>query len=103
VKVGSNRLDLADRDIVWKLRIQRLRRTIRGRPALGLDARDLREGMDTGIGSAGDREIAPAGEDAVEGLAHNGFHRPQTRLSCPAAKAGALVLERYFEPHVRRS
>ena len=54
IEVGRNLLDTADRHVVGELGVQRLRRSLRRRSALGFDARHLPEGMDARVCASGD-------------------------------------------------
>src|SRR5919204_1604021 len=92
VKVGRDPFHGGDGDVTRQLRIQRLRCALAWRTAVDLDARDLAQRVDAGIGASGDSQSAPAPKNAVEGVAKGVFDRPQPRLCRPAAKAGAVVL-----------
>ena len=54
-----------DGDVVRQDGVERLGRALRRRPALDVDARDLAERVDAGVGAPGDGEPAPAREHAA--------------------------------------
>ena len=57
-----------DRDIGGQRRVERLGDTVDLRPAVCIDARDVRISVDAGVGPPGDRQLAPGREDRVEPL-----------------------------------
>jgi hypothetical protein len=94
VEIGLDGLYLGDRDIAQELGVQRLGSAFARRPSVGVDARDLRERVNAGVGPAGHREAVPTREDGLERLPQRPFHRSEPRLGGPAPEAGAVVLER---------
>ena len=67
----------------------------RRRAAVGVQARDLAERVDAGVGSPGDGESVPAREDGVECRAKHRLHRPVAglRLAQLEARAAPVVFE----------
>jgi hypothetical protein len=94
MELRSSGLDSADRQVVGKLGVQRLGGALGRRPALGFDARNLRQSMDAGVGPAGHRKLAPGREDAVESFSHDPLDGPQARLGGPTPKGRAVVFQR---------
>src|SRR5436305_1626448 len=81
--------------------VQRLGDTRSGRAALDVDARDVRERVHAGVRASRDGERFPAREDLVELVPHASFDGAHPRLRRPAAKRGAVVLDRQLQAHVR--
>ena len=77
--------------------VERVGRTLRRRPALDRDRRDLPRGMDAGVGPPRHREPVPRGIDGGQRLAHDALDRPRVRLPRPPAKARPVVLERELQ------
>jgi hypothetical protein len=94
VELGVGAYRVGDRYVVRELGVQRLGDPFGRRPSLGIDAGDLSQRMDAGVGPPGYGEAVPAREDAVKSLAEGPFDRPEPRLPRPAPETRAVVLER---------
>ena len=96
VRRGCFRRD--DRDVVGKGRVERLRGPFDRRPAVDVDADDVRECVDAGVRPARDGEVMQmyiyTGVDGCKRTAHLILHRAQARLRRPPSKAGAVVGDR---------
>ncbi len=80
-----------DRDVVGQRGVERCCETLERRPSLGREARDLTGGVDACVGSPGDGEPVPAGQDGIERIAERALDRPLRGLTGPAAEARAVV------------
>src|SRR5437764_849794 len=94
VEAGVDGLYLGDRYVARELGVQRFGSAFGRGPAIGVDARDLRERMNARVGPAGHGETVPTREDGLERLPQRPFDRPHPRLGGPAPEARAVVLER---------
>ena len=82
-------------DVVRERGVERLGQPRERRAALSGEAHDLAGRMDAGVGAPGDREPVPARVRRRRApRAAHAFDRPPARLARPAAKPGAVVLER---------
>jgi len=94
VEVGWRLLRDDHGHIVRELGVQGLRCALDRRAALDVDRDHLGERVHAGVGAARHCERRPDREDAFQGLLERTLHRSQPRLCGPAAKGGAVVLER---------
>ena len=93
MEVPCGGLDLKDRDLLREKRVQRLGGAIWRRSALGFDARYLTEGVDAGVGSAGDRELLVRAVHLLQRAPELALDSPQARLRGPAAEPRPVVFE----------
>src|SRR6478609_6420493 len=103
VEAGGNLLVAEDRDVVGEQAVERECGTIRRRPgAVHRHRRDVGQRMDTCVRTPGYDEIREGGPERTERAAQRPLDRPLAGLAGPAAKPGAVVLERELEREVVR-
>ena len=101
MKVPRRGVRLEHRDVAGQRGVECLGDALDRRSTEDVDGDDVRQRMDAGVRSAGDREALDPREDPSERLGDSALDRPLAGLRRPAPERGAVVLDRQRETHVR--